>query len=118
MVSRSMNTARKTLCSAVSRAVSKGRSAGVTASTARHDLHLEAEWADVQDETAAEELKTQSYVLVNARWTMEPFTDRGMRVILEGRNLTDEEARVHTSVLKDLVPLPGRNFRAALVLDF
>lgn len=92
--------------------------AGVTASTARHDLHLEAEWADVQDETAVEELKTQSYVLVNARWTMEPFDDRGMRIVLEGRNLTDQEARVHTSVLKDLVPLPGRNFRAALVLDF
>ncbi len=92
--------------------------AGVTASTARHDLHLEAEWADVQDETAIEELKTQSYVLVNARWTMEPFDDRGMRIVLEGRNLTDQEARVHTSVLKDMVPLPGRNFRAALVLDF
>lgn len=91
---------------------------GVTASTARHELHLEAEWADVQDDTAIDELKTQGYVLVNARWSMEPFDDRGLRVIFEGRNLTDEEARVHTSVLKDLVPLPGRNFRAALIMDF
>ena len=41
-----------------------------------------------------------------------------MRVILEARNLTDAEARLHTSFLKDQVPLPGRNLRAALVLDF
>lgn len=72
----------------------------------------------MQDDTAIDELKTQGYVLVNARWSMEPFDDRGLRVIFEGRNLTDEEARVHTSVLKDLVPLPGRNFRAALIMDF
>ena len=91
---------------------------GVTASTARHDLHVEVEWNDVQDQTAADELKTQGYMLVNARWSMEPFDDRGLRIILEGRNLTDQEARVHTSVLKDMVPLPGRNFRAALVMDF
>ena len=91
---------------------------GVTASTARQDLLLEVEWNDVQDDTAVGELKTQGYVLVNARWSVEPFDDRGLRVILEGRNLTDEEARVHTSVLKDMVPLPGRNFRAALIMDF
>ncbi|MEA1943137.1 MAG: TonB-dependent receptor [Pseudomonadota bacterium] len=91
---------------------------GVTASTARQDLLLEVEWNDVQDDTAVGELKTQGYVLVNARWSVEPFDDRGLRVILEGRNLTDEEARVHTSVLKDMVPLPGRNFRAALVMNF
>jgi iron complex outermembrane recepter protein len=91
---------------------------GVTASRGGHDLHVEVEWADVQNDTAAFELKTQSYVLVNARWSFEPFEARDLRVILEGRNLSDQEARLHTSVLKDQVPLPGRNFRAALVLDF
>lgn len=93
-------------------------SAGVSASRGGHDLHLEAEWADVQDNTAEGEFKSGSYVLFNARWSIEPFEDRGMRVILEGRNLTDTEARLHTSFLKDQLPLPGRNFRAALVLDF
>ncbi|RKR03968.1 TonB-dependent receptor [Maricaulis maris] len=92
--------------------------AGVSASRAGHDLHLEAEWADVQDNTAPFELKSQSYVLFNARWSFEPVESRDMRVILEARNLTDAEARLHTSFLKDQVPLPGRNFRAALVLDF
>lgn len=92
--------------------------AGISASRAGHDLHLEAEWADVQDNTAPFEFKSQSYVIVNARWSFEPLPERDMRVILEARNLTDAEARLHTSFLKDQVPLPGRNFRAALVLDF
>ncbi|WP_233352749.1 TonB-dependent receptor [Maricaulis alexandrii] len=93
-------------------------SAGLTASTERQSVYLGAEWADVQNDTAAEEFKTQSYVLFNARYSVEPFEDRGLRLILEARNLTDEEARLHTSFLKDQLPLPGRNFRAALVLDF
>lgn len=92
--------------------------AGISASRSGHDLHLEAEWADVQDNTAPFEFKSQSYVLVNARWSFEPIPTRDMRVILEARNLNDAEARLHTSFLKDQVPLPGRNFRAALVLDF
>jgi len=92
--------------------------AGVTASRDGHQLHLETEWADVQDNTAPFELKTQSYVLVNARWSFHPVAERDLRVILEARNLTDAEARLHTSFLKDQVPLPGRNLRAALVLDF
>jgi iron complex outermembrane recepter protein len=93
-------------------------SAGLTASTERQSVYLGTEWADVQNDTAAEEFKTQSYVLFNARYSVEPFEDRGLRLILEARNLTDEEARLHTSFLKDQLPLPGRNFRAALVLDF
>ncbi len=92
--------------------------AGVTASRDGHELHLETEWADVQDNTAPFELKTQSYVLVNARWSFHPVAERDMRVILEARNLTDTEARLHTSFLKDQVPLPGRNLRAALIIDF
>ena len=91
---------------------------GLTARSERHTFHAEVEWSDVQDETAPGELKTQSYVLFNARWSFEPFEDRDLRVLLEGRNLTDQDARLHTSFLKEQVPLPGRNFRAALVLDF
>jgi iron complex outermembrane receptor protein len=29
---------------------------------------------------------------------------------LKGTNLTDTEARVHTSFLKDIAPRPGRSF--------
>lgn len=91
---------------------------GLTADAGMHEFHAELVWADVQDNTAAFEYKTGGYLLTNVRYSVEPFEGRDLRLILEGRNLTDEEARLHTSVLKDTVPLPGRNFRAALVMSF
>ena len=32
------------------------------------------------------------------------------KLFLDGTNLLDEEARAHTSFLKDVAPLPGRGF--------
>lgn len=91
---------------------------GITAERGMHEFHAELVWADVQDEIAAFELKTGGYLLTNLRYAVEPFEDRDLRLILEARNVTDEDARLHTSVLKDTVPLPGRNYRAALVMSF
>jgi iron complex outermembrane receptor protein len=39
-------------------------------------------------------------------------------LVVRGTNLTDEEGRVHSSFLKDLVPLPGRDFRVNARLTF
>jgi iron complex outermembrane receptor protein len=41
-----------------------------------------------------------------------------MFVFLRGTNLTDEDARQHTSPLKDIVPLPGRSLQLGLRYDF
>jgi iron complex outermembrane receptor protein len=43
---------------------------------------------------------------------------RRTTLFVEARNLTDEEAREHASFLKDLAPLPGRNFRMGLAYRF
>jgi len=37
---------------------------------------------------------------------------------LKGENLGDEEARLHTSLLKDLAPLPGRNVTVGMRVYF
>ncbi len=79
---------------------------------------IEVVWAAEQNETALLELPTDSYTLVNAQFVLRPIVDDGLRIIFEGRNLTDEEARLHASYLKDLLPLPGRNFRAAISYAF
>ena len=79
---------------------------------------IEVVWAAEQNETALLELPTDSYTLVNAQFVLRPIVDDGLRIIFEGRNLTDEEARLHASFLKDLLPLPGRNFRAAISYAF
>ncbi len=62
-----------------------------------------------QDRVAALETETAGYTLVNAHLSYHWDTARaGWEVFLDGTNLTDREARPHTSFLKDLAPLPGR----------
>jgi iron complex outermembrane receptor protein len=64
-----------------------------------------------QDRTAALESATPGYTLVDAQvsWAFD-LGDADGELFLAGRNLTDREARVHTSLLKDRAPLPGRGF--------
>ena len=71
---------------------------------------LGAVWYDDQDKTSSFETQTDGYTLVNARVQYEmTLNQTDMVFFLQGENLTDEEARVHTSFLKDQAPLPGRN---------
>ena len=93
-------------------------SGGLELELSDHAFGVDVTWADVQDDVADFENKTQSYVLVDAGWTYTGLADQGLRFILQGRNLTDEEARLHSSFLKDQLPLPGRNVRAAVIFDF
>jgi iron complex outermembrane recepter protein len=65
---------------------------------------------DEQDRVAAFERPSDGYTLVDAHLSYHWDTARvGWEVFLDGSNLTDQEARPHTSFLKDLVPLPGRS---------
>ena len=68
-------------------------------------------WYDEQNNVASFETTTDGYTLVNASVQYEFATQNiDWVVFARGDNLTDEEARVHTSFLKDQAPLPGRNF--------
>jgi iron complex outermembrane receptor protein len=62
-----------------------------------------------QDRVAEFETPTAGYTLVNAH--LSYGFDAGpaeWEVYVDGTNLGDREARVHTSFLKDVAPLPGR----------
>ena len=63
-----------------------------------------------QDDVAAFETPTPGYTLVDTHisWHVDTESGNGWELFLDGRNLLDEDARVHTSPLKDLAPLPGR----------
>lgn len=64
-----------------------------------------------QDDISTFETETDGYTLVDASITYDiPLGDIDLSVYLSGENLTDEQARVHTSFLKDIAPRPGRNF--------
>jgi len=87
-------------------------------------VHLEHRYRDLlesrvegvfvaeQNRVSGSELETDSHQLLNAsvQYNVLNTEDYTLGLYVRGSNLTDEEARVHSSFLKDLAPLPGRNF--------
>ncbi|HRF55152.1 MAG TPA: TonB-dependent receptor, partial [Aquimonas sp.] len=63
-----------------------------------------------QDDVAAYETPSDGYVLVDANlaWHHDTVGGLGFEWFVDAQNLLDEEARQHTSFLKDRAPLPGR----------
>ena len=58
------------------------------------------------------EEETDGYTLLDASFGYRIFSgDLVHDLVLQGTNLTDQEARPHTSFLKELAPLPGREVR-------
>lgn len=72
---------------------------------------LEGVFVTKQDRTAETELPTDSYQMANAYVNLNiPIrNDYDLAFYLRGTNLTNEEARVHSSFLKDLAPLRARS---------
>lgn len=77
---------------------------------------IEAQYAADQDKVASFETGTDGYLTFDARVGI-PLSD-SVKLMLEARNITDEEVRVHSSPLKAIAPLTGRNFRVALRAAF
>ena len=75
--------------------------------------------ASEQDEVAEFELPSEGYDDLRARIALRFRPgDATVDVYLTGRNLTDDEQRLHTSVVKDLAPQPGRTIEAGLRMRF
>lgn len=83
---------------------------------------ITAQWADAQERAGEGKLETSDYMLVNLRAGLDlsqlGLGRDGTKFFLEARNVTDEDVRLATSVLRDTVPLPGRNYRAGIRLAF
>ncbi len=82
------------------------------------DASVEVRHVAEQTRVADLELPTDSYTLLNLAAAWRPMTDRNVTVFAEAKNLTDEEAREHASFLKDIAPMPGRNFRIGVAYRF
>jgi iron complex outermembrane receptor protein len=85
----------------------------------RLDAALATRWFSKQDRIAAFERPTDGYTMVDldVSWRV----DSGLGTVLlfaSGHNLLDEEARRHTSPLKEYAPLPGRSLTAGVRLEF
>ncbi len=65
-----------------------------------------------QDRVAPFEEPTAGYTLVEGSLGYRLFRGRVVHdLIVQGTNLTNQEARLHTSFLKEVAPLPGRDLR-------
>ena len=85
---------------------------GFDATSEMLDFRAEFEVAADQNRTANFELPTEGYESLNMYVTLRPFTNaRNLSLNVAATNLTDEEIRLHSSFIKDLAPLPGRNIK-------
>lgn len=93
--------------------------AGIDYSSTSWTAGIQAVRYDEQTETAAFELPTEGYTMLDASISYRVFTPHvDWNFFLRGSNLLNEEARRHTSFLKDLAPLPGRNFTVGVRAGF
>lgn len=82
-------------------------------------VRFSARRTTAQDRVASLETPTEGFTMVDASISYRIFTGRLFHdVTLVGTNLTDAEARLHTSFLKDVAPLPGRGVRLVYRLTF
>ena len=82
--------------------------------------YVEGVFVAEQDRTADFELPTDSYALMNIGGSYKlPIKGQNTyEIYIRGTNLTDEDARIHNSFLKDVAPLRGRALLAGLRFNF
>lgn len=86
----------------------------------RGPLHvgLEVYRYEDQDKLAPNERPTAGYTMLDADLSYRlPWGRADMLVFLRASNLLDEDARRHTSPLKELAPLPGRSATLGLRME-
>jgi iron complex outermembrane receptor protein len=78
--------------------------------------------AAAQNDPGAGQLETDGYTAIDLKAGLDladmGLAPAGTEAFLEVRNATDEDIRYATSVLKDVLPAPGRNLRLGLRLAF
>lgn len=80
---------------------------------------IETQYVARQNSTAENESRTASYMLFNAMMSYRLSAGpSNWDVYVRGTNLTNREARMHTSFLKDVAPLPGRGVLMGMRMDF
>ena len=81
-------------------------------------LRTELDYSAKQSKLSAFELPTESFAQLNGFLTWTPEFNQNVKFKLSALNLFDKEVRQHSSYLKDVVPLPGRNFRFSIKTTF
>ncbi len=92
---------------------------GLALTSGKFNFNLDYIHAFKQTDVANLELETDAYYDLRAYLGWKTVKGRTMvNFFLQGRNLTDAEQRQHTSIIKDLVPEPGRTIEAGVRISF
>ncbi len=92
---------------------------GIDYMTEKFDVGADVRFVGSKTNTAAGILPTDDYTNIDVSVTWRPFgEERDLNVRLQALNIANSEQRQHTSFLKDLLPMPGRNFRLTLNYGF
>ena len=93
--------------------------AGVSVRFGQIDANLDYMRVSAQDKVADYELKTDAYNDLRLFVGIERSTSSGsMGLFVQGKNLTDDEQRQHTSFIKDFAPSPGRTLEVGVRVTF
>lgn len=96
--------------------------AGVSAEWGAFEVGGHLTWAAEQSDAGSDQFETDGYTQIDLRAELD-ISDFGIgadgtEVFIEARNITDEEIRYASSVLKDVAPAPGSNVRAGVRISF
>lgn len=96
--------------------------AGASAEWGAWEIGAAVTVAADQDDPGAGQLETDGYTTLDLRAEVD-LSDFGIgadgtEAFIEARNVTDEEVRFATSVLKDVAPAPGQNIRVGVRVAF
>lgn len=83
----------------------------------RFEASLELRIHQKQHRASSNELSTDAYALLSTEVSYV-WSDPDILVFLRAKNLGDEDARQHTSPLKESFPLPGRSIQLGFRYDF
>lgn len=92
--------------------------AGVDTSIDRVDISFDARRVFRQSRVAEAEVETSGFNLLSFDVVWRPQQWQGSRVFLQGRNLLNENGRLHQSFFRDDAPIVGRQIIAGLRVDF
>ena len=93
--------------------------AGLDYQLGKFSARLDVAHSFKQDRVAANELLTSGYTLTNTMLNYRFKTPSvNWDVYIKGNNLFNQEARMHTSFLKELAPLPGRGLMMGIRGNF
>jgi iron complex outermembrane receptor protein len=93
--------------------------AGLEYNKDKWNADIEAQYVADQTKTAPGETNTDDYIMTNVGYTYHLIGNlTSLDLFTRVRNLFDVEARNHVSTLKEVAPLPGRNFIVGAQFQF